>query len=118
MDAFLENAQRILEVARGVPGADESGSNEDFALLIRPDGGLHFIMGSPVSIDGAAACDEARTAYLVSRSANGVRVEGRTFGRSCVLDSRRQPMRPLFRDQILYCMAGPLLSAGASASEL
>jgi hypothetical protein len=102
MDTFLENAQRILDVAR----ADNGESNEDFALLIQPDGGLHFIMGSPVSIDGAAACGEARTAYHVSRSAGGVRVEGRTFGQSCVLKScviaDRNPAKLLLRDQILY----------------
>jgi hypothetical protein len=115
MDALLENAQRILDVAC----ADEGESNGDFALLIRPDGGLHFIMGSPVSIDGAAACDEARAAYFVSRSPAGVRVEGRTSAKSCVLNScvvaERHPVRELLRDQILYCMAGPLLSAGSSA---
>ena len=116
MDAFLENAQRILDVA----SADEGESKEDFALLIRPDGGLHFIMGSPVSLDGAFACDEARAAYHVSRSSAGVRVEGRTFGKSCVVNScvvaESHPMRQLLRDQVLYCTAGPLLSAGSTAS--
>lgn len=97
MDSFLQNAQRILEVAR----ADEGGSNEDFALLIRPDGGLHFIMGSPISLEGAAACDEVRTAYHVTRSPGGVRVEGRTFGKSCVLE-HRNAARGLLRDQVLY----------------
>ena len=115
MDAFLENAQRILDVAR----ADEGEANGDFALLIRPDGGLHFIMGSPVSLEGAAACNEARAAYHVSRSSAGVRVEGRTFGKSCVMNScvltERHPVRQLLRDRISYCMAGPLLSAGSSA---
>ena len=115
MDAFLANAQSILDVAR----SDESESQEDFALLIRPDGGLHFIMGSPVSLDGAAACDEARTAYHVSRSPRGVRVEGRTFGRTCVVEARN-PARHLLRDQIRYSTIGselvPLLIAGASAT--
>ena len=118
MDAFLENAQRILDVAC----AGEGESKEDFALLIRPDGGLHFIMGSPVSLDGAFACGEARAAYHVSRSSAGVRVEGRTFGKSCVVNScvvaESHPMRQLLRDQVLYFTAGPLLSAGSTASGL
>jgi len=117
MDTFLENAQRILDVARsGEGGSGESHmSNEDFALLIRPDGGLHFIMGSPVSIDGAASCDEVQTAYHVSRSPQGVRVEGKTFGRSCILE-HRHAIRALLRDQVLYSMTGPLLTAGSTAS--
>ncbi len=130
MEPFLENAQRILEVARlGIEGGDERESNEDFALLIRPDGGLHFIMGSPVSIDGAASCDEVRAAYHVSRTPQGVRVEGRTYGKSCVLE-HRDARRMLLRDQVLYdapfstadCSAGPhsggarLLPAGACSA--
>lgn len=112
MEPFLENAQRILEIARlGIEGGEECESNEDFALLIRPDGGLHFIMGSPVSIDGAASCDEVRTAYHVSRSPRGVRVEGRTYGKSCVLE-HRNAARFLLRDQVLY--DAPFSAAGSS----
>ena len=46
MDSFLVNAQRIFDVASSASG------NEDFALLIRPDGGLHFVMESPFSLRG------------------------------------------------------------------
>ena len=49
MDAFFENAHRIFEVARS---GQEDGP-QDFALLVKPDGGLHFIMESPFSIEAA-----------------------------------------------------------------
>jgi hypothetical protein len=85
MEDFLENAQRIFDVAR----ADRSGAPSRFALLVGDDGGLHFIMGSPVSIEGASACTGARTAWCVTRSAHGVRVEGRSGGRNCLIEERR-----------------------------
>ena len=100
MDNFLDNAQRILDVAR----AAGANGNEEFALIIRPDGGLHFIMESPVSLEAASACAGARSAYRVTRSRNGVRVEGRTYGRQCVLEQRNAHAQ-LFRDQPLYLTA-------------
>jgi hypothetical protein len=108
MDDFLENAQLIFEVAQ----ADASGAPSQFALLVRDDGGLHFIMESPVSIEGASSCAGARTAYRVTRSAQGVRVEGRSGGKGCLIEERRG-FRDLLRDQPLYVIASPLLTASS-----
>ncbi len=111
MDAFFENAQRIFDVARsGGAGAGWDGENKDFALLIRPDGGLHFVMESPFSLEAAAIHGGARSAYRVSRSRDGVRVEGRSGGKDCVLQEQ-SPARELLRDQPLYRIASPLLTA-------
>ena len=82
MNIFLENAQRIFDVAR----ADSGAESAEFALLVLPDGGLHVIMESQVSLEAAAASAGARAAYLVSRSRDGVRVTGRGFGQQCVLE--------------------------------
>jgi hypothetical protein len=100
VDAFFRNAQEIFDVARA--GASERSS--DFALLIRPDGGLHLIMDSPVSLEAAAVHGGARTAYFVSRSGGGVRVTGQAPGRSCVLEEggRSSAAFRLLRDQPLY----------------
>ena len=108
MDDFLENAQRIFDVAQ----ADASDAPSQFALLVRDDGGLHFIMESPVSIEGASACAGARTAYRVTRSAQSVRVEGRRGGKDCVIEERRG-FRHLLRDQPLYVIASPLLTSSS-----
>jgi len=111
VNAFLENAQKLFDVAR----ADSSASNTDFALLVRPDGGLHLIMESPLSLEAAAIHAGARTAYRVTRSSGGVRVMGRDGDRQCVLEDRAQARRvsnELLRDQPLYRITAPLLTAG------
>ena len=101
MNAFLENAQELFDVARADRGADHT----DFALLVRPDGGLHLIMESPLSLDAAAIHAGARTAYRVTRNCDGVRVTGREDARQCIIEDRR-PTRDLLRDQVLYTVAG------------
>ena len=98
MSVFLDNAQRIFDVA-------QSG-NEEFALVIRPDGGLHFIMESPVSLEAASVYAGAQSAYRVTRSGKGVRVEGKSFGQCCVLEQRNSRSE-LFRDQVLYLTGAP-----------
>ena|ERR1700733_892618 len=109
MDPLLENAQRIFDVARS--GQDR----QDFALLIRPDGGLHFVMDSPFSIDAAAIDAGAQSAWRITRSRDGVRVEGRTASRDCVIEER-SPRRELLRDQALYRITSPLLTSCPAAS--
>lgn len=112
MNPLFENAQRIFEVARSEQDGD---SRQDFALLIRPDGGLHFVMETPFSIEGAASYAGAQTAYRVTRSRDGVRVQGRSAAGDCVLE-QRNPCRELLRDQPLYRIASPLLTSSAAAS--
>jgi hypothetical protein len=111
VDAFLENAQRIFDVAR----SDDSTEPNDFALLIRPDGGLHFVMESPLSLEAAAIHGGARIAYRVTKSNGGVRVTGRSGNQECVLaqhparnaDAHRFSVESL-RDQPLYRISSPL----------
>jgi hypothetical protein len=132
VDAFLENAQRIFDVARSDDGAEPN----DFALLIRPDGGLHFVMESASSysdseIESAAIHGEARTAYRVTKTrGGGVRVAGRSGNQQCVLehhaplglglgltgspDRTRRFSAELLRDQPLYRISSPLTIAAAS----
>jgi hypothetical protein len=115
MDSLIDNAERIFNVARAThdsaPGyaADLA---QDFAIVIKPDGALHFIMESPFSLEGAASCSGARAAFRVTRSSAGVRVEGRNPGRACVLEER-SPHRALLRDQPLYRITSPLLTSGS-----
>jgi hypothetical protein len=113
-DTFFENAQSIFEVARASVGTE----NQDFALLIRPDGGLQFVMESPFSIEAAALDCGARTSYRVTRSRDGVSVHGRSPGRNCLLEERRAalpftaPFMPeRLRDQVLYRIMSPLLTS-------
>jgi hypothetical protein len=118
MDTLLENAERIFEVARSegarVANAGFSGSGEDFALLIRPDGGLHFIMEAHFSIEAAAIHTGAQAAFRVTHLREGVRVEGRNSSQTCVLEERN-PQRQLLPNQPLYRITSPLLT-GCSVS--
>ncbi len=85
--------------------------NDDFALLVRPDGGLHFIMETPFSIEAAAIHAGAQAAYQITRSRDGVRVTGRSMGRDCVLEHRKpgcREQRPASRSASLPdYLAGP-----------
>lgn len=113
MDLFLENAQRIFDVAR----SDESGEPNDFTLYVRPDGGLHFVMESALedTSDKAAHHEPIRTAYRVTRTAGGrVRVAGRNGAHECVLEQRPAiPARTaeLLRDQPLYWISSPVTTS-------
>jgi hypothetical protein len=110
MDTLFENAHRIFDIARSGAAA----GNQDFALLVRPDGGLHFVMESPFSMEAAALHCGARTAYRITRSIDGVRVDGRGGGRTCVLEEFSEPKafsREMLRDQPLYRIASPLLTS-------
>jgi hypothetical protein len=109
VNTFLENAQRIFDVAR----QDSSAECTDFALLVRSDGSLHVMMESQLSLEGAAVEVGARTAYHISRSPRGVRVTGRDSGQHCVLEQRRVGGE-LLRDQPLYSITSPLLTSSVS----
>ncbi len=108
MDLFLENAQRIFDVAR----SDDSAEPNDFVLLIRPDGGLHFVMESALE---QAHHEPVRTTYRVTRTARGrVRVAGSNGSQDCVLEQRPAiPARTaeLLRDQPLYWISSPVTTS-------
>ncbi|MDP9171152.1 MAG: hypothetical protein M3N54_11085 [Acidobacteriota bacterium] len=117
MSVFLDNARKIFEVAR----ADAQAEDADFALLVRPDGGLHVVMDSagsplPVSLEAAANHAGAVIAYRVTRSSRGVRVTGRSFDQDLVLEdraSRKAGAFQLLRDQPLYRITSPVLASAS-----
>jgi hypothetical protein len=115
MDTFLENAQRIFDVARSRAFRDNAGvdhESRDMAVMIRHDGTMHFVMDPPPSLDTGFGAD-VRTAYRVTRSTLGVRVTGRTLDRNCVLEERSggKPAWNLLRDRPLYEIAPPLIAS-------
>ena len=106
---LFENARRIFDVAR----ADDAAGDQDFALLIRPDGSMHFVMESTFSIEAAIDAG-AQSAFRVTRSRGGVRVEARGVSSDCLIE-QRNPRRMLLPDQPLYCITSPLLIAGSGS---
>lgn len=111
MNSLLENAQRIFEVAKSAG----SEGTQDFALLIKPDGGLHFVMECPFSIEGAAIHAGALSAYRITRDGGRVRVQGQRAGEECLLQIRTGH-RELLRDAPLYRITSPLLTVETSVS--
>ncbi len=112
MNLFLDNAQRIFEVAQ----ADVSGVHDQIAVMVRPDGGLHLVMETPFTLDAVASEAGAESAYLVTRSRDGVRVEGRRRGENCVIE-KRNPLHELLRDRPLYMMTSPALGSGEGGGD-
>ncbi|MEP6715286.1 MAG: hypothetical protein ABJC09_06910 [Terriglobia bacterium] len=113
MSTFLDNGRRIFEVARAESTADDI----DFALMVREDGGLHLIMESPLSLEGAAVHAGAATGYRVTRSSGALKICGQSYGESLVLEDRtaqRSRHSRLLRDQPLYRITSPLLTSAPS----
>ena len=113
---LFENARRIFDVASAGPA--DCHEPQDFALLIRPDGGMRFVMESPFSIEAAAIDAGAQSAFRITRSRDGVRVEGRSASGDCILHQRNaqpNPCRMLLPDRPLYCITSPLLTAGSAS---
>ena len=104
----------------GEPGTlGDLDAGQDFAVLIRQDGCLHFVVEAPFSIEAAAAWAGAQSAYRVTRSRAGVRVEGHSTAGHCVLQRRSQqvvnPGQMLLCDQPLYLITSPLLATGSAS---
>jgi hypothetical protein len=127
VDTFLENAQKIFDVARSaVARSDDNPEPNDFALLVNADGGLHFVMESGLSLDSPLIYGEARTAYHVTKtSRGGVRVAGRSGNLECLLERHdtqytQHPSRfaaELLRDQPLYRITSPLTISASSSCD-
>ncbi len=112
MQSLIENARRVFEIAESTL----DGEPQDFALLLKPDGGLHFVMESTFSVEGAAQHAGAHCAFRVTRSEAGVRVEAQRYGFAettrCVVE-KRFAAAELLTDQPLYSISGPLLPAAS-----
>ena len=102
MDTFLDNASRILDVAQ----TNSQEAQGDFAVLIRPDGGLHILMESAFTLEAAAAHAGARIAYSVRHSLDGIKVHGFMPGRECILQEKKAS-RELLPDRLLYRITSP-----------
>jgi hypothetical protein len=80
---FAQRAQELLEAAVSGPAVSE------MTVLIGHDGAIQLCADSDWPLDSLARERGARSAYRVSSSKGGVRVEGREGLRTCVLESRR-----------------------------
>src|SRR5689334_8480888 len=86
VSAFLKDAEEIFQTAR-------QGRAEDceLAILVSRDGGIHMLPASGWELEPLRLHHGALAAYRVSRAGGGVRLEARSAGESCVLQSTVLP---------------------------
>jgi hypothetical protein len=107
VDAFLVNAERILQTAAAAENAGPA-SREDWTILVSPDGGLRMIAGSDWNLDALAAHHGAQAAYRTGAGGGRVRVEGRSRGRRCLLETAPPGafLREMLPDRPRYLLPG------------
>jgi hypothetical protein len=82
---FAQDAQYLLEAATAAASQGEACS--EMTILIAKDGGIHMLADSDWPLASLAREHGAKSAYRVSGSGGGVRVEGREGGQRCLLES-------------------------------
>jgi hypothetical protein len=86
VDRFWKDAFNVLEAAAGQDAGDET---PEVGILIGCTGGLHIVAVQGWTPEALLAHYGASTVYRVSRTREGVQVEGRSQNLSCVLRSTR-----------------------------
>lgn len=84
MDEFLRNGQNLLEAAQAARQAGSAG--DALSVLIGPGAAIRTFCGSDWPLESLAREHGARFAYRVSHRPGAVRVEGRSHGRTLLLE--------------------------------
>ena len=87
MGAFLENAQKILDVARQ---ADAGGLKpSDLAFVVEASGQIRILADPGWSLAGLSAHYGASMSYRLRLDSNHLRVDGKSSGTVCQLSAER-----------------------------
>ena len=89
MSAFLQQAEEIFATAR-TAGAEDS----EMAVLVDHAGGIRLVDAAGWDTEALRIDRGARAVYRISRFRGRVRLEGRTRGQCCFLDSAPQAFNP------------------------
>lgn len=94
MEAFLRNAEQILETA----AASKDASASEYLIAISREGAISMQVddGGAWSLPGLAAERGAMAVYRVQRKSRMVRVEGWSYGQKCELSREVAGPAPLF----------------------
>jgi hypothetical protein len=107
VDAFLRDAQEILDTAL----AGDAAAME-WAVVLDRQGGIRLLDPAGWNLSALAAEFGARSVFRVRRHAGGVRVEGWSGVRSCVLEQETSPWHGVcFKPQRLSRLNPPRPSA-------
>lgn len=85
MSRFLDNAERILDIAESIQTAGHCPS--DWTILVDPRGGVQMVAGNDWPLESLRAERGAGMAYRVSRQRGAIRVEGRAGARTCLFEA-------------------------------
>jgi hypothetical protein len=84
---FAETARELMDAAEC---AQRSGADlNEMTILIGREGGVRMIAGSDWPLEGLGRLHGAEMAYRISRNQAGIRLDGRSEGRRCVLETER-----------------------------
>ncbi|MGH9660746.1 MAG: hypothetical protein ACRD96_19510 [Bryobacteraceae bacterium] len=103
MRPFLDNAEWILAGAASVCARGERPG--DVSILIDAGGAIRIVSDSDSPLAALEAQYGARMAYRVHPAGGGVRVEGRSLGTQCWLESGAPAARRLLADRPRYLLA-------------
>lgn len=84
VSSFLQHATEIFATAR-----EAAGEDGDLAILIGPEGGIQMLSDEGWDLEALRIHRGARAAYRVVRSAGRVRLEARSAGESCRMETER-----------------------------
>jgi hypothetical protein len=86
VSAFLRQAEEIFATA-DTAGAEDT----ELAVLVDQAGSIQVLVANGWDAEALRVDRGARSVYRISRSAGRVRLEGRTAGERCLLESARPP---------------------------
>jgi hypothetical protein len=84
VEAFLSDAAQILDAAQAAAVARQDC---DLAILVGPRGSIRVVEAAGWATDSMRTHYGADAAYRVTRRSGKVRVEGRSCGLNCLLES-------------------------------
>jgi hypothetical protein len=95
VSAFLQHAEEIFDTACG-------GAQDDceLAILVSREGGIHMLPAADWELEPLRAHHGASAAYHISRNRGRVRLEARSAGEICTLQSEgpARMLRPAIPD--------------------
>ena len=114
MEAFLRNAEQILETA----AASKDAGASEYLIAISREGGLSMQIdeGGAWSLAALAAERGAMAVYRVQRKSRTVRVEGWSYGQKCMLSREIRTAESAVPPATVYANPQLWLGAGSPAA--
>ena len=113
MDAFLRDAQAILDTALA-----GDATTPEWAVVVDRQGGLRMLDPAGWNLSALAAEFGARSAFRVRRLSGSIRVEGWSGLRSCILEQETLPRHDVRHYPQRFARPNPPRPVGGLATPL